>query len=634
MNKEGKIKTYIIIGTIVMLLAIFSGITFAYFTALNNTGSTSVISATSGKMTINYADGSSRVLLSEDIQPSSKIIIDKTFTLTGTNTTSGLVMPYKVNLKYNSGFSNGMIHYYLKVLNTDSDITVNLIGTPNQTIPGNETEIGYTTGTLNLGNLERTLVYGEFSSNSKDKSITFNLKLQFPDNGENQDSEKGKTINAEVIVNSTEMAKVVDTKYYTTLVDAIKDANQDIVTNGTTSSTGAKAKIDVYSDDTVIVSPLEDTTINEVLDVGSPKGYTLDLNDKTITLTENNHFNEPEGTILTLDDSGTKGTVSKNVDATNYQYLFYTYGKLIINGGIYNNIGKGNIYTFYGKNSSITQNGGSGYVESNKMTVFLFDSGDIEITINNVNCQAKGIGSGASVCLGVQDAPDGKVVINGGTYNSDSEQGMARAANFYGTVNNVTINDGTFIADAGKYSNNTSGLYFFEGNITINNGYFRGISKGAELKDTANINGGTFESPYGGGLVLSGNVNVKNATIKLGTYKGKYHEMNNISYFSIFEIIDTYEAKVYMDNVTLVSDYGDVKVEIAAGRNDTYLYVSNTKFPGSIRVDGTRSDSTNPTSQGHLYVGKNVTYNGIITGSGDTMGIVDTTTYADTEFLK
>ena len=113
-NKEEQIKVYVMIGTIIMLLVIFSGITYAFFSASNNKGSTSIISATSGKMTINYADGKSDLLVSKDIQPSNTILVNKTFTLTGTNTTSGLAMPYKVGLKYTSTFSDDQIHYYIR----------------------------------------------------------------------------------------------------------------------------------------------------------------------------------------------------------------------------------------------------------------------------------------------------------------------------------------------------------------------------------------------------------------------------------------------------------------------------------------------------------------------------------------
>ena len=205
-NKEEQIKVYVMIGTIVMLIVIFSGITYAFFSASNNKGSTSIVEVKSGKMTISYADGKSSLLVSKDIQPSSKIIIDKTFTLTGTNTTSGLAMPYKVGLNYVSEFSDGQIHYYIKRTNENTNVTSTLVGTSDQTIPGNTTETGYTTGTLKKGNRYIELAAGEFKTNTNNQIITFNLKLQFPDTGINQDSEKGKTLTGEIVVNYEETA--------------------------------------------------------------------------------------------------------------------------------------------------------------------------------------------------------------------------------------------------------------------------------------------------------------------------------------------------------------------------------------------------------------------------------------------
>ena len=202
-NKAEQIKVYVMIGTIVMLLVIFSGITYAFFSASNNKGSTSLVEVTSGKMIISYADGKSSLLVSNDIVPSSKIIIDKTFTLTGTNTTSGLAMPYKIGIKYTNEFSNGQLHYYIKRTDINSNITSNLIGTENQTIPGNTTEMGYTSGIFIKNNTESylELASGEFKANTSNQSITFNLKIQFPDTGENQDSEKGKSFTGEIVVN-------------------------------------------------------------------------------------------------------------------------------------------------------------------------------------------------------------------------------------------------------------------------------------------------------------------------------------------------------------------------------------------------------------------------------------------------
>ena len=204
--KEQKVRLIVVLSTITMMIVLFIGITYSYFTALNNKGSTSVISATSGKMVINYADGSSKLLSSEDVQPSNKILIDKTFTLTGTNTTSGLAMPYKVGLNYVSEFSDGQIYYYIKRTSANGNVTSILVGTANQSIPGNTSEKGYTAGTLKKGNRYIELVSGEFNANTSNQNITFNLKIQFPDTGKNQDSEKGKTLTGEIVVNYKESA--------------------------------------------------------------------------------------------------------------------------------------------------------------------------------------------------------------------------------------------------------------------------------------------------------------------------------------------------------------------------------------------------------------------------------------------
>ena len=205
-NKNQKIVLVVILSTVLFLAIILIGMTYAFFTVNNPKGSTAQIISKSGKMLITYADGTSDILTSKDIMPSNEIIVNKTFTLTGTNTTSGLEMPYEVGLDYISRFSDGMIHYYVKRMNENSNVTSDIVGTANQTIPGNASETGYTHGTLKKGNRYVKLATGVFNANTTDQTITFNLKLQFPDNNENQDSEKGKSFTGKIIVNYKESA--------------------------------------------------------------------------------------------------------------------------------------------------------------------------------------------------------------------------------------------------------------------------------------------------------------------------------------------------------------------------------------------------------------------------------------------
>ena len=227
---EQKRNIIISISIVTILIVTMIGATYAYFTAFNNQGSTSIISMGSGKMIIKYEDGNNNLLTKDNFQPSNEIIVDKTFTLTGTNTATaagGIVMPYTVGLKYVSTFSDEQIHYYIKIIESDKDVSSALVGTKNQTILGHASETGYTTGTLNNGAVYTELASGEFKPSNSDKSITFNLKLQFPDTGINQDSEKGKSLSGTIEINYKEETNT------STAVDYIADLYQtNAVGNG------------------------------------------------------------------------------------------------------------------------------------------------------------------------------------------------------------------------------------------------------------------------------------------------------------------------------------------------------------------------------------------------------------------
>ena len=100
-NNKQNTALLIVIAVATLLVAVV-GATFAYFTANSSNTSTSTVSTTSGQMTITYGDGTNAVTISTlNVQPSDTILVNKTFTLTGTNTTgndtdAGIAMPYNV----------------------------------------------------------------------------------------------------------------------------------------------------------------------------------------------------------------------------------------------------------------------------------------------------------------------------------------------------------------------------------------------------------------------------------------------------------------------------------------------------------------------------------------------------------
>ena len=228
-NKNQKIGLIIILSTVLFLAIIFIGMTYAFFTANNPKGSTAEIKSETGRMLITYNDGTDNIIPVTNIQPSNAILVNKTFTLTGSNTTvgintgDGLEMPYKVGVQYTSTFSDGMMHYYIKEVNrpANSNVTANYVIKPetdktendykNQTVPGNETYTGYTHGTFKNGKKYTEMVTGIFPASLNDQTIKFNLIIQFPDNNENKDSEKGKTFNGKIVINYDEKVTVAQT---------------------------------------------------------------------------------------------------------------------------------------------------------------------------------------------------------------------------------------------------------------------------------------------------------------------------------------------------------------------------------------------------------------------------------------
>ena len=206
-NKNQKVWVTVLFSTMSFLTIILVGMSYAFFTANNPEGSTAEIISKTGRMVINYDDGTDIIQPVTGIVPSNAIIVNKTFTLTGINTTvgmktgDGLPMPYKVGVQYTSGFSDGMLHYYIKATNKSVNVTEEYTGETNQTVPGNDTYTGYTHGTFKNGKKYTEMVTGEFPASLNDQTITFNLIIQFPDNNEDQDSEKGKTFNGKIVIN-------------------------------------------------------------------------------------------------------------------------------------------------------------------------------------------------------------------------------------------------------------------------------------------------------------------------------------------------------------------------------------------------------------------------------------------------
>lgn len=231
MNDNKQNTALLIVIAVATLLVAVVGATFAYFTASGNNQSTSLVHITGGKMNIlfnqdaNGKNTTETLELKSDFVPSDVAVATKTFTLTGENTAVGKVtdnsmtkmsMPYTVELEYKNGFQKDQLKYSIKRVESSKDANVTSSvdagakeGTFDKTVPGTgekmEDRVLATTGTKTL---YETLVTGNFVADDSAKhSIQFELVITFPDNGSNQDWNKGSEFFGRIVVNRESTAK-------------------------------------------------------------------------------------------------------------------------------------------------------------------------------------------------------------------------------------------------------------------------------------------------------------------------------------------------------------------------------------------------------------------------------------------
>lgn len=183
MEKRNKI---IIIAIVLALAVLFSGLTYAYFTSATPSESGSTIVAKGGTMNITYSNGSGNIVV-ENIYPRTAEWVNKTFTITGTNTTD-LSMDYKIYLTTTSNQYNlGDLTYSLSGTSTNTLDT--LVLKNNQIIPKSG-----------------QIVMGTGTFKSKTAAHTYNLKIYYNETEENQNNGQGKNYTGYISIDSANLS--------------------------------------------------------------------------------------------------------------------------------------------------------------------------------------------------------------------------------------------------------------------------------------------------------------------------------------------------------------------------------------------------------------------------------------------
>src|SRR5574344_2065839 len=184
MNKNKKITIYSVLLMLILIVAI--GITYAYFTAqITGQESSTTISTDSGTLSIVYANGSG-VISASNISPDSTPFATKTFTVTGTNTTTKY-MPYTINLIIDTNtFSANAISYTFDGVNTDNNGGI-------ASAVSNTGITGTTTVVLGSG----------FFANGTSKVHTYTLKMYYLETNTDQSADMNKTFSGHITITSS-----------------------------------------------------------------------------------------------------------------------------------------------------------------------------------------------------------------------------------------------------------------------------------------------------------------------------------------------------------------------------------------------------------------------------------------------
>src|SRR5574344_1390418 len=180
-----KNKKIIILSSLLLLVLIIGGVTYAYYVAsITGNETSATINADAGTLGLVVNGGNN--ITADVFQPKDDPWLTKTFTVTGTNTTTKY-MPYTINLIIDTNtFSANAISYTLDGVNTDNNGGI-------ATAVSNTGISGTTTVVLGSG----------FFANGTSKVHTYTLKTYFLETNTDQSADMNKTFAGHITITSS-----------------------------------------------------------------------------------------------------------------------------------------------------------------------------------------------------------------------------------------------------------------------------------------------------------------------------------------------------------------------------------------------------------------------------------------------
>lgn len=182
--QSGK-KVFQSLSIVLFLIIISAGVTYSYFTALNNSGSTSMVTLRSGNMILSFGDNNPSLLFSDVIpgptDSTADAVLDKEFTVTGVTNNSDVNMKYKLlfNISVNE-FSNDSLGYILVGNNSSNG---SLVGNAYTSFSSNNiTKLNKLSEATSID-----LGTGYFIPNTSNVNHTYHLYMYYIETGQLQD---------------------------------------------------------------------------------------------------------------------------------------------------------------------------------------------------------------------------------------------------------------------------------------------------------------------------------------------------------------------------------------------------------------------------------------------------------------
>src|SRR5574344_1031600 len=181
-----KNKKIIILSSLLLLVLIIGGVTYAYYVAsITGNETSATINADAGTLGLVVNGGNN--ITADVFQPKDDPWLTKTFTVTGTNTTTKY-MPYTINLIIDTNtFSANAISYTLDGVNTDNNGGI-------ATAVSNTGISGTTTVVLGSG----------FFANGTSKVHTYTLKTYFLETNTDQSANMNKTFSGHITITASQ----------------------------------------------------------------------------------------------------------------------------------------------------------------------------------------------------------------------------------------------------------------------------------------------------------------------------------------------------------------------------------------------------------------------------------------------